>query len=274
MAIVFLNGRYLEDRKAKISVGDSGFLYGEGIYETLRTVNGKLMNLEAHLERLGRSAGQLGIPLPELSKIGKWAQQVVNRNKFKSEARVRITISGGVHGFGAPPEKPTILIVAVPMQEVGAARRARGVSVITYKIERPFPEAKTTFLVPGMMGQRALKKTRAYEAILIDRNGFVTEGSISNVFIVKRGVIWTPKSGILGGTTRARIIDLARKSKLKLKQRDFKVRELLRVDEVFICNAPRGIVPVRRVDNQVIGNGKMGEVTRQIWEELKKSAWS
>ncbi len=270
MNIVCLNGRYLKENEAKISVGDSGFLYGEGIYETLRTVDGKLMNLEAHLERLGQSAALFAILLPEFSKIGRWTQQVVNRNKFVGEARVRITVSGGVHGFGALAEKPTILITAVPLISVGA-QRARGVSVITFPVERPFPEVKTTFLVPAMMAQRALRKARAYEAILVNQNGYVTEGSISNVFIVRRGKIFTPKSGILGGTTRARIIALARQHKWRLKQRDFKVRDLVRADEVFICNAPRGIVPVRRIDGQVIGNGKMGKVTKRVWEELKNA---
>ncbi|MBT5016291.1 hypothetical protein HN748_03520 [Candidatus Peregrinibacteria bacterium] len=268
MNIVCLNGRYLKENEAKISVGDAGFLYGEGIYETLRTVDGKLMNLEAHLERLGQSARIIGMNLKEIEKIGKWAQQVVKKNEFKSEARVRITVSGGVHGFGTPAEKPTILITAVPLASVGA-QRARGVSVITFLIERPLPEAKTTFLVPAMLARQVLKKSRAYEAILVDRNGYVTEGSISNVFMVKKGIIYTPKSGILGGTTRARIIELARQHKWRLKVRDFKVRELFRADEVFICNAPRGIVPVRRIDGKIIGNGKMGEVTRRVWEGLK-----
>lgn len=266
--IVCLNGRFLKESDAKISIADSGFLYGEGVYETLRTVKGEIMNLEAHLERLVRSAGMVGVCLTDVTRIGKWAKQVVKKNDFKSEARIRITVSGGVHGFGEVAIKPTVLITAVPLVSVGA-RRVRGVKVITFSVERPLPEAKTTFLVPAMMAQRAMQKARAYEALLVNREGWVTEGSISNVFMVRRGVIFTPKTGILGGTTRARIIELARRNKWPLKERDFKVRDLMRAEEVFICNAPRGVIPVKQVDEKVVDNGKMGEVTKKIWEGLK-----
>lgn len=270
MKIVCLNGRFLKESEAKISIADSGFLYGEGIYETLRTVRGEIFNLEAHLARLKQSAEMVGIYLEDVSRIGKWAEQTVRRNQFKEEARVRITVSGGVHGFGEAAIKPTVLITAIPLMEVGL-QRTRGVKVITFCVERPFPEAKTTFLVPAMMAQKAMKKARAYEAFLVDRKGRVTEGSISNVFIVRSGVIFTPKNWILGGTTRAKIIELARRNKWPLKERDFKVRDLLKADEVFICNAPRGVVPVIRVDGQMIGKGKAGEMTKKIWESLKSA---
>lgn len=275
MKIVCLNGRYLSARDAKISAFDAGFLYGEGIYETLRTVDGKLMNVSGHLKRLQHSAEVVGIKLPPLKKVERWLNETVKRNnlwKSGKESRVRLTVTGGVHGYAEVSQKPTILITVEPLAEVSRQVRTKGVSVITMPLERPFPEAKTTFLIPAMKAERAMKKARAYEVLLLDRKGRVTEGSISNLFLVKGGRLVTPKSWILGGTTRERIIGLARKHRWKCVQKDFKLRTLYSADEIFICNAPRGVVPVVKVDGRTIGDGRVGDMTRCVWEKLKEGA--
>tara|TARA_B100000315_G_C14523555_1_gene562717 strand:- start:384 stop:1208 length:825 start_codon:yes stop_codon:yes gene_type:complete len=272
MTIVCLNGRYLDEKKAKVSVLDAGFFYGEGIYETLRTKQGKLLNLEGHLARLKRSADLVQIPLPSLKKLSSWLQATVDKNGFwkkGKESRVRLTVSGGVHGYDAPSKNPTILITVAPLEEVPKQKRMRGVAAVTYKIDRPLPIAKTTNLLPSMIARRFMRIKKAYEVFLVDHLGYVTEGSISNIFMVKRGKLITPKSSALPGTTQERILKLARRQKWPLVRRDFKVKELYGAHEVFFTNAPRGVVPVVKVDGRKIGNGKVGPVTKRAWDALK-----
>jgi branched-chain amino acid aminotransferase len=276
MAIVFLNGRYLQEKEAKLSIHDVGFLYGEAIYETLRTVEGQLMNIDGHLERLQQSALFLGIPLPPIEKIKGWLQRTVDRNGFwkkGKESRVRLTVSGGVHSFNDSSSKATMLIVVVPLVEVVPALRSRGISVVTYPIQRPLPHIKTNNLAATLAARRYMKTHKAEEVLLVDHQGEVTEGSISNLFIVKRGRLITPKTSMLGGTTRTRIVDLARGHRWKLKQRSISYKDLLRADEVFICNAPRGVVPVVKVDGKRVSDGKVGVITKKVWEVLKEN-WS
>ncbi len=272
MTIVCFNGRYLDEKDASLSIHDTGFLFGEGIYESLRTIDGKAFNMEGHLVRFKHSADLVGIPLPSLRKLGKWIQGVLDQNgpwSKKREGRVRITVSGGIHGYCEPIKKPTILITVSPLKEVPKRKRMRGVSAITYKVERPIPGSKTTNLIPSILARREMKKQRAYEVFFVDHDGYVTEGSVSNIFIVKKGQLITPKSSLLPGTTRERILGMARKHKWKIALRDFKAREVYVADEVFFTNAPRGIVPITKLDGKKIGGGSVGPITKEVWEALK-----
>ena len=271
MAIVFLNGRYLDEREARLSVNDAGFLYGEGVYETLRTVGGEVLNVDAHLERLSRSAKMVGIPLPAGKKVADWLQKVVDKNGFwkkGKESRIRLTISGGIHAFDELPVKPTILIQVQPLVEVSRVKLACGVSAISYSTERFMPQFKTTHLLPALLARREMRKAKAYEVLLLNAKGQVTEGSISNVFLVRRGRLITPKSCLLKGTTRYRILQLAKRLKIVVSKKDFRLASVYGADEVFICNAPRGIVPIVKVDGKRIGNGKVGKVAGLLMREL------
>lgn len=275
MKIVCLNGRFLHEDRAFISVNDAGFLYGEGIYETLRTVHGEILNWEGHLRRLQRSADYVGIPLPPQAKLERWLQQTVHRAQafYPCRAlRIRLTISGGVHGFDEDSKKPTVLITVRPLEEVHEEQRMHGMTAITFAIERPFPVAKTTNMVPTLMARRAMRKHRAYEVLFVDHRGYVTEGSISNVFIVQKDQLITPKSFLLAGTTRERIFKLAPLHGWTIHQKDIRLKELYAADEVFICNAPRGVVPMVKVDGRKIGKGKVGTWALNVWEALKQES--
>lgn len=270
MKIVCLNGRFLDEDRAMISVNDAGFLYGEAIYETLRTVHGTILNLKGHLSRLQRSAKYVGIPLPSLKTIEGWLVESVKRSSFEGVAlRIRLTVSGGVHGFDEDAKEPTILITVRPLEEVSEKRRMQGMKVVTYAIERPFPQAKTTNMVPTLLARRSMRKKKAYEVLFVDHNGFVTEGSISNVFLVKKNQLLTPKSALLAGTTRERILALAKRHRWKLIEKDVPLKELHAADELFMCNAPRGVVPIIVLDGEKVGDGKVGPWTKKVWEALK-----
>jgi len=256
---VVLNGKFVDERKAAISALDHGFLYGDGVYETLRTYGGKVWQIGRHMGRLESSAGLLKIDFPwSREKIEGWVNGLVKKNGY-AESRIRVTVTRGANGMvfdGAV--KPTILIQAVELKAQPARIYKSGVGVITVKMKRIMPRAKTISLLPMVLAWQQMKEKKAYEAVYVDEKNNVLEGTVTNVFAVKKGVVYTPKNGVLPGTTREAIMTAARRSGIKMKLRDFKVRFLRGADEVFISNAPRGIVPVRSVDGVKVGGERKG----------------
>lgn len=268
--VVFLNGKFVSESQAKISPFDHGFLYGDGIYETLRTYNGVVWHLEAHLDRLYQSAALIHLKLPWVQRrvIG-WIEEVARRNmRSRRELRIRVTVSRGVnqYNFGTS-KKPTIFISTQILVPEKRAVYSRGVSVITVPLERILSQAKTISLLPFILAQQACAREGAYEAFFLNRNGCVTEGSVTNVFIVKRRVLLTPKDDILYGTTRTVVLEIA---DMPFKERAISLRELYTADECFITNAVKGVVPVVRIDGKKIGNGKVGVFTQKIMKAFQQ----
>jgi branched-chain amino acid aminotransferase len=271
MSMVCLNGAYMPAEEAKISALDSAFLYGHGIYETLRTRKGQLLNVDRHLERLHHSAQEVGIPLPADDVLHDWMQATVDKNDFWSEgkeSRVRLTIGGGVHGYDDPVVEPTILVTVTPLPELKPVTDDVGVIAITFKIERPLPDLKTTNLLASMQARRAMRAKAAYEVFLVDHRGFITEGSITNVYFIRDGILCTPRAMILSGTTRARILDIASEMDLPVKEDDFSPEDFYQADEIFCTSAIRGVVPVIELDGQRIGDGAVGEKTKILSARL------
>ena len=267
--IVFLNGKFVESKKAKISIFDHGFLYGDGIYETLRTKNGKIWQLKEHLKRLQNSAKLLKLTLPfPLNKIGKLIEETIHRNHFP-ESRIRVTVTRGINNFDFTTcQKPTLCIQVHPLKPQPQKIYDAGVKIITLQLERVLPEAKTISLLPFIVGQQKIAEKKAYEAVFINPQGYVLEGTVTNIFIVKNNILITTKNNILEGTTRKLILKIAQKNGLKTKITDFKLPTLYNADEVFITNAPRGIIPVIQVDKKKIGNGKPGTVTNKLLKNI------
>jgi branched-chain amino acid aminotransferase len=271
---VVLNGKFVEAGKAFVPVADHGFLFGDGIYETLRTYGGRVWQINEHLKRLEASAKMLKIGLPwGRGKIAGWVEGLVKKNGFK-ESRIRVTVTRGRNGtVFTDSKKPTLLIQSVELKAQPPAVYAKGVDAITVKMKRTLPLAKTISLLPMVLAWQELARRKAYEAIYTDERGRVLEGTITNIFMVKKGITVTPKSGILKGTTRQAVMKAARGAGISIKQRDFTVRSLRGADEVFITNAPRGIIPVRSVDGVRIGKGRPGPVTEKITEAFEKLIW-
>lgn len=265
---VCLNGKFLKAHEAKISVLDHGFLYGDGVYETLRTCNGKIWQLKEHLKRLERSAAMIGLcPPVAVGTIGKWTEQLVRKNGF-AESRIRITLTRGANGFDFTSlKKPTLLIQAEELVPQPPGVYKKGVKVVTIHIERTVPAMKSISLLPMVVARQKMGK--AYEALLVDHKGYVREGTITNVFMVKNGVLWTPAKHILHGTTRDYLLKLVRKERMKIRVQDFTLRKLLNAEEVFLTNAPRGIIPVRQVDTHQYG--KPGPVTQHLMKIFDES---
>lgn len=263
--VIYLNGKFVNARDAKVSVFDPGFLYGDGIFETLRTYEGKIWQMEEHLERLYESARMRGWKLSWSPKeLAEVIEKTVKKNDF-SEARVRVTITPGV-------KQPTLFIWVASLEKLPSSAYTQGVNAITFPLERPFPQMKTISMQMLLIARAEMAKKRAFEALLINRKGCITEGTWTNVFIVKRKTISTPRLGVLLGTTRDTVLKLA-KTLFRIKLRDITRSQLMRADECFLTNAPKGIIPVVRVDGEKIGTGRVGPITKHLQKEFEKRIW-
>ncbi len=264
--IVFLNGRFIGEDKATISAFDHGFYFGDGVYETMRTVEGRLWQGEKHIKRLFFSAACIDLKIPWTKKqtLG-WIKATVKRNGFR-ESRIRLTVSrGNLDLTFSKKNKATILIRIEPLKEESKEVYEKGVKVATMPMERFLPQAKTLNLLPQILAFQKMQKEKVYEVLFVNRKGYVTEGAITNYFVIKKSALITPKDEILLGTTRDHIIEIAKKEKFSVQFENFKLEEILGADECFICNAPRGIIPVREIDGiRMPNNGfKMAKFFRE-----------
>ena len=278
--LIYLDGQFVPKEKALVSVFDHGFLYGDGIYETMRAYGGTLFLLEKHLARLKRSATAISLKLPlPLEKIGDAVNETLIVNKLR-EAYVRIHISRGPGEIGLDPAlctAPTIVIVAKPFHDYPAEDFERGVKVVVVKTRRNHPLAldpaiKGTNFLNNILAKIEAIKAGAYEGIMLNWQGHVAEGTICNIFTVKKGALFTPSldTGILKGVTRELVLRLAKRKKVLVREVLLRPKDLLSADECFITNTTMEIMPVRAVGNKPVGNGRPGPVTALLSEAYKK----
>ena len=278
--LVYVNGHFVPKEEASVSVFDHGFLYGDGIYETLRAYHGKLFLQSKHLDRLKHSADAISLKLPlSLDKIGEALHETLNVNKL-TEAYVRIHLSRGRGEIGLDPalcHAPTMIIVAQPFKDYPVEFYENGVAVAVVATRRNHPLAispgiKSTNFLNNILAKIESLKTGAYEGIMLNWEGYVAEGTISNIFTVKQGVLYTPSldTGILEGVTRDLVLHLARKARITTKEVKLKPHDLTSADECFITNTTVEVLPVTRVDDKVIGSGKPGPVTIALREAYQR----
>jgi branched-chain amino acid aminotransferase len=277
--LVYLNGRFVPKREATVSVFDHGFLYGDGIYETMRAYNGRFFLLERHLARLRYSADAVFLTLPmPIDKISAVLYEALKVNRL-DEAYVRLHISRGPGEIGLDPglcPDPTVVIVAKPFKAYPPEYYERGVSVSIVKTRRNHPLAlnpsiKGTNFLNNILAKIEANKAGAYEGIMLNWEGFVAEGTISNIFMVKGGVLRTPalNVGILEGVTRGLVLDLARNGKIPVHESAFVPQELIGADECFITNSTMEIMPVTLIDSTPIGTGRPGPVTASLMKAYR-----
>ena len=278
--LVYVNGHFVPKEAASVSVFDHGFLYGDGIYETLRAYNGKIFLLSKHLGRLKHSAEAISLRLPlSLDKIGEALRETLNVNKL-TDAYVRIHLSRGPGEIGLDPalcHAPTMIIVTQPFKDSPPAFYENGVAVAVVTTRRNHPLAispviKSTNFLNNILAKIESLKSGAYEGIMLNWEGYVAEGTISNIFTVKHGVLCTPHldTGILEGVTRDLVLHLARKDRIPTKEIRLKPLDLTSADECFITNTTVEVLPVTRVDGNVIGNGRPGPVTALLREAYQR----
>lgn len=267
--ICCLNGKFIDEKKAKISILDNGFMFGDAFFDTMISRNGIIMELENHLQRIEKTAKTLHVKLPPKKQLEDWLKKTIKINKLKN-ARLRMTISRGANGRDFfTSKKPTIAITCDRF--IVNENFENGIAILTLNFQRPWPEIKSTNLITMIRAYYRTFPKKVHEAILIDDLDYVTEGCTSNIFMIKNSKIFTPKDKILPGVTRNRMIQLCIKNKIKIHTKNFKKGELLKADEIFLTNSTNGVVPVVKIDNKKVGLGKVGSYTKKIITIYKNS---
>jgi branched-chain amino acid aminotransferase len=250
--MVFYNGKFLKEEELQVSAFGDAFMYGYGVYETLRTYQGKIFRLAEHVERLFVSAHLIGMIIKHpAEKIIQFTNQALEKSGL-TEARIKIVLT----------EKDLIIWPQKLMLRPPEWYQT-GIKIVTLKIERIMPEAKSNNALSFVLGQKQAQKHQVYETLLIDEEGFAREGSISNLFWIKDQVLYTTQNRILKGITRNVILDQA-KELMEVKEKDELLSNIFKADEVFITNTTSEILPVVQIDALVIGKGEVGGGTRGL----------
>jgi branched-chain amino acid aminotransferase len=277
--LAYLNGRFVPTDEAKVSVFDHGFLYGDGVYETMRSYGGKIFMLTRHLSRLKQSADAISLTLPlPLERIGEALQESLTVNQLR-EAYLRIQISRGPGEIGLDPAlcpAPTMVILVKPFKDYPPALYEKGVNVAIVDTRRNHPlsldpSIKSTNFLNNILAKIESLKAGAYEGIMLNWKGYVAEGTISNIFAIRKQVLFTPSldTGILDGITRDLVLHLAKQNKITVKEKFLRPLELAKADECFITNTTVEIMPVTSIDGNVVGSGTPGPVTRKLLDDYR-----
>lgn len=275
--IAYLNGALIPRSQASISVLDYGFLFGFGLFETMRAYGGQVFRLDSHLGRLARSAEILGLPVKTL-ELKNAVMDTIQANKL-SEARIRVTVSIG-EGSMVPDlstcSKPTVLIMAQPYQPYPEAVYQKGFSAIVSSIHRnsqsPVPQFKSANSMESILAKGEAKAAAVNDALFLNDKSLLAEASTSNIFLVTDGVLKTPRveTGILPGITREVILELAPALDINAREQDMRLDELHQAEEAFLTNAMIEIMPLTEVNGKPVGSGRPGLITQRLMEGYRK----
>ncbi|MBT3363555.1 MAG: aminotransferase class IV [Chloroflexi bacterium] len=273
--IVYLNGVLIPRSEARISPFDFGFLYGYALFESMRSYSGKVFRLDRHLFRLERSSEVIGLNLPQID-LERAVYDTIEANGL-TNARIRLTVSLG-QGEATPDpstcKTPTVFITANAYLPLPDTAYQKGYSAVVSQIRRnstsPLAQVKSANYLDMMLARTQAKNAGADEALLLNEQGYVAEGSTSNVFIVSDGRLITPSldSGILPGVTREVILKLASSLGIEVEERLVGIDELYQADEAFLSNSVMEIMPLIHVDGKRIGSS-VGIITNKLISEYK-----
>jgi branched-subunit amino acid aminotransferase/4-amino-4-deoxychorismate lyase len=266
---VFLNDKLVDIDKACISVADSGFLYGAGLFETMRSCNGVVFALKDHLDRLSFSAGSLSITTYDRQFITDAIYKTLQANKL-TDARLRLTLTNGPMSKSDEPNQPTLLITATKFTPYPPEYYKNGVLVVLCPFRQnpaePIYGHKTTSYFSRMIALKLAHQKRAAESLWFTVDNRLAEGCITNVFLVKDSVIYTPpiQTPVLAGVARKTVCEIALKNSIKLIEKDLYISDVLEADEIFLTNVIMEVMPVAGVEQHTVGDGKVGPQTRKL----------
>jgi branched-chain amino acid aminotransferase len=276
---VYVNGKFLPQSEAKVSVFDHGLLYGDGVFEGIRAYNGRVFKLDRHLERLFHSAKAIDLKIP-LSKeeLAKIILDTCRKNEIK-EGYIRPIITRGPGDLGLDPRKcktgPSIIVIAQPSINLLGKAYDRGLKVVTSSYRRVPPQSlspsiKSLNYLNNILAKIEANQYGADEALLLDIHGYVSEASAENIFIVRNHTIVTPfTSTNLPGVTREAVLELAPGLGLETKEQFFTLYDVWAADEAFITGSAAEVAPVVEVDGRSIGDGKPGPTTKKIMKAFR-----
>jgi branched-chain amino acid aminotransferase len=280
---IYLAGRFVDTDKAMISVFDHGLLYGDGVFEGIRSYNGLVFRLKEHIDRLFKSADaiELKIPMTKL-KLIETIIETLKINRLKS-AYIRLVVTRGVGDLGLDPRKcktPTIFIIADKIVLYPKEFYRNGLAIVTATTRRNLPQAlnpkiKSLNYLNNILAKLDAIKAGTEEAIMLTHDGYVAECTGDNIFVVKSGELATPPVdiGALEGITREAVAGLARKLGIPFSKRLLRMEDVYASDEVFLTGTAAEIIPVVKIDERKIGNGKPGDITLRLlaaFQELTK----
>jgi len=272
---IYINGTILNRKDALISVFDSGFLLGDGVWEGIRLLNGKLVFLQEHLNRLFSGAKQLDIDIgyspQELTDI---IYKTLEANKMKNDVHIRLIVSRGLKK--TPYQHPnanikgSTLVIIPEYKKADKKINESGINLVTVKIRRGTsdtqdPRLNTLSKLNCILACIEADKLGADEGIMLDVNGNVSTCNSTNFFIVRDDEVWTSKGTYcLPGITRKIVIDICKEKNIPIYEKDFKIKSVHSADEAFVTGTFAGIIPVKKIDDYIISNGVLGELTHDL----------
>jgi branched-chain amino acid aminotransferase len=269
-----VNGVLGPPDQAAVSPLDRGFLYGDSVYETIRTYGGRPFLLRQHLDRLRRSADRLDIPYDRAPVDIEHEILRTLVDTGSPETAIRVVLTRGPGPIGYDPEAcgpPTVVVYARPCPEIPAAWLREGVDVAVVQVRRNSPSAldpaiKSSNLLNNFLAWQEARRLGAYEPVLLNAGEHLTEGATSNVFVVRSERLLTPtlEEGLLEGITRGAVLDLARRDGIETAEEALTADDLRRADEAFLTSTLKGVLPIRRCDGWPILHGRPGAITRRI----------
>jgi branched-chain amino acid aminotransferase len=272
--LIYIDGEFLPRAEAKISVFDHALLYGDGVFEGIRCYNGFVFKLDEHLERLYDSAKSLMLQIPiPIDEMKQKVLETLRRNQLR-EGYIRLVVTRGVGDLGLDPDKcpnPSVIIIADKITLYPQNFYENGLEIVTVSVRRNYPEAinpriKSLNYLNNILAKIEAKQSGAVEALMLNNDGYVVECSGDNIFWIKNEIIVTPPPhiGILEGVTRNSVIALAREAGFQIEERVFTRHDLYIADEIFLTGTAAEVIPVVKLDQRVIGDGKPGKVTQKL----------
>ena len=271
---IYIDGKYYDERNAKVSVFDHGLLYGDGIFEGIRAYNGRVFKLKEHIDRLFCSAKAILLEIP-MSHADLVAATIdtCRRNRIR-DGYIRLVVTRGAGTLGLNPrscKKPSVIIIAGKIQLYPPELYQQGMDIITVPTTRNLhsalnPAIKSLNYLNNILAKIEANNAGCEEAIMLNAEGFVAECTGDNIFVVKEGHLLTPplSAGALYGITRRTVMDLAVQTGLAVSEPDLTRYDLFNADECFLTGTAAELMPVVKIDGRTIGSGKPGPVTRNL----------
>src|SRR5436309_3900880 len=271
---IYIDGKYYGEKNARISVFDHGLLYGDGIFEGIRAYHGRVFKLKEHIDRLFYSAKAILLTIPLAhSEMMQAVVTTCRLNKIR-DGYIRLVVTRGVGGLGLNPNRckmPSVIIIADRIQLYPVALYERGMEIITVPTTRNLhsalnPAIKSLNYLNNILAKIEANNSGCEEAIMLNSEGFVSECTGDNVFIVKDGGLQTPplSAGALYGITRRVVMEIAGESGLEVSEPNLTRHDLFNADECFLTGTGAEVVPIVKIDGRVIGNGKPGGITTKL----------
>ena len=274
---IFIDGKYCNERDAKVSVFDHGLLYGDGVFEGIRAYNGRVFKLKEHIDRLFYSAKAILLEIPmSPGTVMKATVETIRANRLR-DCYVRLLVTRGIGTLGLNPrscKKPSVIIIAGKIQVYPAELYARGMDIVTVPTVRNLhsavnPAIKSLNYLNNILAKIEANNAGVEEAVMLNSEGYVSECTADNLFVIKQGALLTPplSAGALYGITRGTVMELAEQLGVKVAETNLTRYDLFNADECFLTGTGAEIMPVIKIDGRVIGSGNPGALTKKLVAE-------